>query len=164
MREMIDFHGRTLCKDCGNQFAAEGGDCRGAKLHLDPTICLNCGADGGDAPHAELCHKPACEKCIDFFRNRPYPGWVKAFFAAVVVFVLVSLVWNWRFFQGYFEMKAAGAAMERRNPALAAEKMSSAAKHVPEVKELFDSIRVLPGACLFAGQPLRRRPRALAAL
>ena len=93
MREMIDFHGRTLCKDCGKQFAAEGGDCTGAKLHLDPTICLNCGADGGDTPHAELCHKPACEKCIAFFRNRPYPGRgdLRAGFARLQLAILPGL-------------------------------------------------------------------------
>lgn len=136
MGEMIDFRGQTLCIDCAKRVLGEDGDCTDVKRHLDPTICLNCGADSGDVPLPQLKQVPTCQPCIDFFRNRPFPGWVKAFFATVVILVIVSLVWNWRFFQGYFEIKAAWAAMAEGQAETAAADMSSAAKHLPEVKEL----------------------------
>lgn len=135
MGDMIDIHGRTLCIDCANQFIAQGGSSAGAKRHVDPTICGNCGADGGNTPHGELCRVPTCQKCIDFYRNRPFPGWVKGFFAAVMILVVVSLVWNWRFFQAYYEIKAAWTAFGQGKADAAAEEMSSAAKHLPEIKE-----------------------------
>jgi hypothetical protein len=135
MREMFDIQGRTLCGTCGEQFFREQGGAAGDKVqrHVDPTVCVNCGADNGKRPHELLMRLPTCGKCIDFYRNRPYPKWVQVSFVALVVLVVVSLGWNWRFFQGHSELKAALAA---RNLKEAVEQADAAAKHVPEVAEL----------------------------
>ena len=134
MGEMLDVNGRTLCTTCAEAFVAERNSTEGVKWHVDSTICANCGADGDRLPHSQLCGLPACAACIDFYRNRPFPTWVKAFFATVLIFVIVSLVWNWRFFQGYFEIKAARAAMNNRDSDQAAAHMIAAAKYLPEVE------------------------------
>jgi hypothetical protein len=135
MCEMFDVHGRTLCGTCGEQFCSEQGAAAGEKVwrHSDPTICVNCGADNGDAPYELLMQLPTCGKCIDFYRNRPYPKWVTASFAAIAVLVVVSLAWNWRFFQGHFELRAALAANSLKE---AADQADAAARHVPEAADL----------------------------
>jgi hypothetical protein len=88
---MLNVHGRTLCAHCGGQFVQGRGGSQRVVRHLDPTICVNCGADNGDAPHGELMKLPTCTRCMAFYRNRPFPGWVKAAFAAILVLVVVSL-------------------------------------------------------------------------
>lgn len=149
MGETFHIEGRTLCVDCANKFAAGGGNCEGARQHIDPTVCANCGADGGDVPHAELASLPTCSTCIEFFRNRPYPAWVKAFFAGVLILVAVSLVWNWRFFQAYFEIKGAFAALSVGDSDKAIEQISAAEKHASEAKHLSTTANFIRGvACL----------------
>jgi tetratricopeptide (TPR) repeat protein len=67
----------------------------------------------------------------------------------VLVLVVVSLAWNWRFFQGHFEIKAAFAAMGKADVKEAAQQMAAAAKHVPESLELQELAAFFRGvACL----------------
>ena len=148
MHEMFDVHGRTLCTACCEQFFQEQGGVAGKKAqrHVDPTICVNCGADNGDVPHEQLMRVPTCGACIDFFRNRPYPRWVQASFAALVALVVVSLVWNWRFFQGHFEIKAAMASHDLQQTA---DQTAAAAKHVPESMELRELAAYFKVCCAF---------------
>ena len=144
--ETFDVQGRTLCKDCGDQFFEEHPESDvSVAQNVDPTICANCGADNGDTPHGRIIEVPACAACTEFFRNRPYPKWVKMFFLAVAVLVVVSLVWNGRFFQGYFEMRAAFAAWADQDFSEAASQMSAAAEHVPESMELREFAAFLQG-------------------
>lgn len=135
MGEMFDIHGRTLCQACGKQFL--GGreeDARGvAQRYVDPTVCVNCGADNGTMPHETLAQLPTCARCIAFYRNRPFPAWVKAALAATLLLVGVSLAWNWRFFQAHFELKAALRSSDLDESARLA---SAATGHVPESGDL----------------------------
>ena len=135
MREMFDVGGRTFCETCADAFCREHGDTAGLSVrqHVDPTVCGNCGADGGEQPHGLLANSPMCAKCIDFFRNRPFPKWVVLSFAAVLALVLVSFVWNLRFVQAHFEVKAAMASQDMKECAALA---AAAAEHVPEVPQL----------------------------
>ena len=130
---MLSASGRTLCPTCGAQFVQEHGGSNRLSRQVDPTVCVNCGADNGDTPHATLMKLPTCAKCTDFYRNRPFPGWVKASFAAVMALVLVSLAWNWRFFQAHFEIKAAIVALSKDNFQAASQNALAAAAHAPEV-------------------------------
>ncbi len=91
--QMLNVQGRTLCAACGAQFFQGRAGNQRAVRHVDPTICVNCGADNGDAPHGELMKLPTCPRCIAFYRNRPFPGWVKAAFAAILALVVFSLAW-----------------------------------------------------------------------
>lgn len=129
--EMSNVGGRTLCSACVAEFVQEHGGAvvTPIKKLADPTICANCGIDGGDVPHGQLGAAHVCHACTDFFRNRPFPGWVRFSFAAVLVLVVVSFVWNFRFLQGHFEMKA---AMRSRDLRKSAELSAAAAEHVPE--------------------------------
>jgi hypothetical protein len=142
---MFNVHERTLCPTCAEDFFRGHVGTKRAVRHVDPTVCVNCGADNGDTPHGQLMKLPTCGQCIDFYRNRPFPGWVKASFAAILVLVIVSLAWNWRFFQAHFEIKAAWAAMAKGDAKTAAAKMSAAAAHVPEAPDLDELAALFQG-------------------
>jgi hypothetical protein len=88
---------------------------------------------------------PACAKGIDFYRNRPFPRWVRAFFAAIVALVIVSLAWNWRFFQAHFETKAALDRMGKGDLPGALQQASAATAHAPEVRDLQSLAKYLQG-------------------
>jgi hypothetical protein len=149
MREMFDVGGRTFCETCADAFCREHGDTAEASIrqHVDPTICANCGFDGGEQPHGQLMRSPMCAKCIDFFRNRPFPKWVVLSFAGVLLFVVVSFVCNLRFLQAHFEVNAAMASQDlKESVALSA----AAAEHVPEVAELREIAAFYEGiSCLY---------------
>jgi hypothetical protein len=133
---MFGIQGRTLCASCAEQFIAEHPGQRGVARQVDPTVCAGCGADNGDVPHERLMGLPACAKCLQFYRHRPFPRWVKLGFAGLAALVLVSLAWNWRFFEAYFEIKGALARMHQRDLAGAARQATAAAAHVPEAADL----------------------------
>ncbi len=138
MSESFDLRGRTLCSTCCDSFVEEKGTQILSSLvrHVDPTICTHCGADNGDVACEKIQHRAFCPSCVSFFRNRPYPRWVQMFFLALAILVLISFGWNWRFFQGHFEAKAAFAAIDNGDMAEAVTQMSAAAAHVPESPDL----------------------------
>ncbi len=136
LAETIAVQDKTLCQACAEEFARQRGGSDDLARQVDPTICANCGADNGEQPHELLVGLPACGTCIAYYRNRPFPGWVRVGFAALLALVIVSLVWNWRFFQAYFEVKAAFATVEKGDFSGAARNASAAAAHVPEVPDL----------------------------
>jgi hypothetical protein len=145
--ETVEVAGTTLCKTCAEKFVDEHPHtpAEDVRNNIDPTVCVNCGADNGDSPHALLMQLPACGACINFFRHRPFPAWIKISFAALVFLVLFSMVWNWRFFAGHFEIKAAFQAMVQGNIEEAVIKISAAAKHVPESQAIRELAKYFQG-------------------
>ena len=50
--------------------------------HVDSTVCAQCGTDDGEAELPTLANVPLCSSCERYFRNRPYPAWLKLSFVA----------------------------------------------------------------------------------
>jgi len=159
MNETIRVVDRILCDACCDQYLA-GRDSPETNLErqVDPTICVNCRSDNGAAELPRLAGAPVCGQCEAFFRNRPFPPWIKLAFAAVLALVVVSLVWNLRFFQAYAASKASFTSLARGDIEAASERMAAAAKHVPESADL----RVM--ATYFEGVTLLRGDRCAEAL
>jgi hypothetical protein len=135
--ELFQVGSRTLCSACGEAFLAENSVPKESVWkESDPTVCVNCGADNGEKPWSTLMTAPTCDDCLSFYRNRPYPTWVKWWFVAIVVFVIFSLGWNLRFMRAYFEMHASFKAMRSGEVEEAATLMHAAAEHVPEESSL----------------------------
>lgn len=159
MNETIRVVDRILCKACCDQhLAGRGSPETNLERQVDPTICVNCRSDNGAAELPRLAGLPVCSRCEAFFRNRPFPPWIKLAFAAVLALVAVSLVWNLRFFQAYAASKASFASLMRGDIEAASERMSAAAKHVPECADL----RVM--AAYLDGLTLLRQDRCAEAL
>jgi hypothetical protein len=135
--DVFDVQGRILCKSCHDEFLEAHPHCAGeGKQIVDPTICARCGSDQGNVICEPMMGSPCCPACVDFLRHRPYPLWVKGFFSAVVLFVAFSVIWNWRFLQGHWDVKAAFAAAGAGDIQTAASRMSAAVIDVPESAEL----------------------------
>src|SRR5262249_53684771 len=80
--------GKVLCGKCTEQFIATqpGGRAPAGSITklVDPTICTKCGADNGSEDLGRIVGAPLCQTCIDFYRNRPYPTWLKWSFVGFV--------------------------------------------------------------------------------
>lgn len=140
MNETYRVFSRTLCDECGNrevQRCPEGAvSAADVQPHIDPTVCRNCGADGGMRELARVAELPVCEDCEQRFRHRPFPIWIKLGLAGLLAFACAAFVYNWRFFAAYLEMRSAGRALGEGDITTAAARMASAAERVPEAKEL----------------------------
>ncbi len=134
MRDLFEISERTMCKTCRMDLMRSNPQFTPDMFRqcVDPTLCVNCGADNGDSPHDLLVQLPTCSKCLDFFRNRPFPAWIKISFAVLAVLVIFSMVWNWRFFKGHFELKAAFQSIVQGNLEECVSQITAAAGHVPE--------------------------------
>jgi hypothetical protein len=131
--------GRTLCAGClekmlSGQKSKPATD--GITRMVDPTICVHCAADNGTAAWPELAGLPTCTKCSDFFRNRPFPNWLKISAVVFLCVAVAAFVYNWRFFMGYVEFLRGMRAIEREQVEQGVALLDSAARRVPEVPEL----------------------------
>lgn len=129
---------KTLCLDCLKKAGdkEEIDEWKSLECQLDPTVCLNCGKDNGAEVLGTIVGVPTCEECMIFFRNRPYPGWVKVGFAALILLVFCSLFWNKRFFEAYWEMKSGLKALEAGDVQEASSLISCSSRRIPESREL----------------------------
>ena len=152
MNEAFSVVDRTLCRPCLEELLnskPDGSLTPGSVSQLsDPTICVHCSADNGDAEWGAVAGLPACTACEVRLRNRPFPAWLKV---ATVVFLCIAgaaFAYNWRFFKGYLELTAGGRALEAGEIERGMALYASAAARLPEMPEL----SVLPN--LFEAQKL----------
>lgn len=152
MNETIRVVDRILCDACCDQYlAGRSSPETNLERQVDPTICVNCQSDNGAAELPKLAGAPVCGQCEAFFRNRPFPAWIKLAFAAVLALVAVSLIWNQRFFQAYAASRASFASLARGDIEVASAQMSAAAKHVPECADLQVMATYFEGVALLRG-------------
>jgi DNA-directed RNA polymerase subunit RPC12/RpoP len=127
----------VLCKSCAESlFSEENIPANQVRRQVDPTVCIGCGLDNGDADLATLGQLPVCPACEALFKNRPFPGWVKATLVGMVALVVSMLVWNWRFVQAYYEIKCYESAMTAGDFQQGATNFVSASRRIPENPEL----------------------------
>jgi hypothetical protein len=126
--------GRVLCEPCADadvQARKEIAPGSVSREH-DPTVCGFCAYDGGTLELATIGGVPVCTPCESNLRNRPFPLWVKAALAAVIVLTIVAMTRNYRFFHGYYAAKQADRAAQKADFESAAHWLDSAATSVPE--------------------------------
>jgi len=138
MNETWKIFGKTLCSECAEPSLAKRESIPAEQIQgqVDPTVCFSCGLDNGDADLPRLAELPVCSKCEEFFRNRPFPGWLRTAVGGMVVLVVLSLVWNARFIRAYYEMRRGGSALATRNLESAVAYLDSASRRVPESSQL----------------------------
>jgi len=137
LNETVAISQQTMCHPCGDTYLkANSTDPKEIEANTDMTVCASCGKDNGVEELGTLCLAPVCAKCEAFFRNRPYPAWVKLAMATVVILVIFSMAWNWRFVQAMFDLQQCKKFMVSGDIAQAGLYYDSAAAHVPESKDL----------------------------
>ena len=101
MNETFEIDGRILCAICSEPFLSNRKDKQASaiKEQIDPTICLSCGLDNEDVLLPKMAGAPVCVKCESFFRNRPFPQWIKASLVGIIALVICSIAWNMRLFR-----------------------------------------------------------------
>jgi hypothetical protein len=136
--ESFSVFGRTLCRPCADAALANVAEVPAGSVarNVDPTVCAHCSVDGGDKAFPLLASLPLCDSCTAFFRNRPFPGWVKLFAAAVLAAVVTGWVCHWRFVLAHVELNQGGRAWTAGDIDTAASLVASASNRVPEDDDL----------------------------
>ncbi len=135
LSETYKMEDKIYCKDCLERILANSKDVKNKKSftqQIDPTVCFNCGYDNGHNDLSQISGLPVCGKCGDFFRNRPFPAWIKASFLIVAGLVIFSFAFNFRFIKAYYFIKQATSALRNGNLEKTFEFVTTAAKLVPE--------------------------------
>ena len=138
MNETLKVRGTVVCGVCAESIFAREKKIPADQVEqqLDPTICVGCGMDNAAAELPKLGQLPVCSKCEVFFKNRPFPGWVKAALAGMVILVVFALVWNGRFIRAYYDLRCFASAAAMGDFERGAAHIISAAQRVPENAEL----------------------------
>lgn len=102
---------------------------------FDPTVCFSCAKDSGDMLLKRLGEYPVCDACNEKIKSRTFPTWVKAFFGGVIILVVFSFAWNWRFIHGYYQLENAIAAMRSQDFEQTAAAFQAVSTNVPEIKD-----------------------------
>jgi hypothetical protein len=140
MGEGFSVADRTLCVNCAEKFLSEqppkARNTTPIARLADPTICVHCSADAGDQELSKLAGLPTCETCENFFRNRPYPGWLKFAFVVFICVAVGAFIYNMRFFLAYVDLVKANHLADRGKTEQAMVYFASASDRLPEMPEL----------------------------
>jgi hypothetical protein len=150
INETFKLDERTLCNACAEKLLQmqKGITKEQIQRQLDPTVCVNCGADNASVELKKMAGMPTCEQCTRLLRNRPFPTWIKGSLAGLAVIVIFSFIWNWRFMQAYMEIRSSNTAIQSGNLEAALKRLHSAAANVPEVKSLSSVATFYEGALM----------------
>lgn len=127
----------VYCQNClKEKFPNEAG-LKGKKIvhEFDPTICSSCSKDSGDSPLRRLGSYPICDSCEQALQAKIFPAWVKAFFAGVMLLVVFSLAWNWRFIEAYYQIKKTEDVLVSGSVNEAADLFAGISTNVPEISD-----------------------------
>jgi hypothetical protein len=140
MNETLLVRERPVCSTCAEgvlaQAAERGLTDKDVVRSPDPTVCTQCKGDNGAEDLPRLAGLPICGTCEGKFRNRPYPGWLKLSFVALLGLAIFSFAWNWRFIAGFREIRQMHRAMAAADFGRGADLAESAARHLPEFPEM----------------------------
>jgi tetratricopeptide (TPR) repeat protein len=139
MSEAFSVAEKHLCRECLKKFLEEPGAnerLEDISRTVDPTICVHCSADQGDQEWPTLAGLPTCTTCEGFFRNRPYPTWLKASLAVFLCVAVAAFIYNLRYFRAYIEILQAGHAMQDGDINRASRLYEAASVRLPEFPEL----------------------------
>lgn len=138
LNNTLTIDGEVHCSDCLDKHYPTERTLHGrvvVKEH-DPTVCSFCGKDFEEKELEKLSVYPTCTDCQKDIRNKTFPLWVKGFFAAIVVIVLFSFFWNWKYYEAYNSINTAFDYYQEGNFTAAKNEMVTASNKVPEATDL----------------------------
>jgi hypothetical protein len=138
MSESIKIDGSVFCVNCYNAKFPYEHNLAGRKVEecFDSTVCAFCQKDNGTLDLPKKSKYPICDDCVKDINKRTFPNWVKAFFAGIIVIVVFSFAWNWKYYQAYNNIKLSNIAMAQNNFESAANLITAASEKVPEVADI----------------------------
>jgi tetratricopeptide (TPR) repeat protein len=138
LNETITIDEKDFCHPCFEANFSDEEKLNGKKVEkkYDPTICSACSKDFEEKELNKIGVYPYCNDCETEVKNRVFPNWVKAFFAAIILIVLFSFYWNWQYYDAYSNIKESNTYFDKGDFANATKLMTKASKEVPEVEDL----------------------------
>jgi len=102
VRSFYSMNGKTYCEPCvwkAAREAKEAGRPAGYVPLQDNSVCGRCGAYSGDSSDHPIVGKlPLCPNCASQVSNWPYPNWLKASLAVMLLLLVVALVHGRKYF------------------------------------------------------------------
>jgi tetratricopeptide (TPR) repeat protein len=123
--QMFNVDGSVVCEPCGDRLVQEAqADKRKPQVFrvVDPTICTRCKTDYGNTELPLIGGSPFCHTCADLIYAYPFPAWLKAGFAALLLLLAFALYRGAPYF-------AAGRHLVQARRAMDNQKYDSAAIH-----------------------------------
>ncbi|HET8712460.1 MAG TPA: tetratricopeptide repeat protein [Gemmatimonadales bacterium] len=116
--DMFTVDGATVCEPCGDRLLAEAQ----ARQHepqvtriFDATICSRCNTDNGETDFRLIGGLPFCPRCGEALYAYPFPVWLKASFAALLLLLAFALWRNGPYFAAARHLVAGRRAMDRQD-------------------------------------------------
>ena len=136
--DTIKIDGKNYCNNCFNTHFTDQNLLKNklVEKELDPTICSSCAKDFDELELKKISIYPICFDCETTLKNKTFPIWVKCFLVGILVLVIVSFIWNWKFYSAYMDIKKSNDFFAKANYAEASKYMNAASKKVPEVEDL----------------------------
>src|SRR5262245_28142727 len=101
-----------------------------------PNACFRCGTDYGTVALPRIAGLPVCDSCARFLRDRPFPTWIKASLAGLLLLAVLAFFYNQRFFAAHVAMLHGLRELKSGNLERAVTLFNSAAERVPDEPEL----------------------------
>lgn len=138
MNDTIKIDGIVHCNNCFEAHFPDQNNLEGkfVEREMDPTICSSCHKDFDNIELKKMSSFPICDECEVNIKNRTFPTWVKGFFVCILIIVLGSFFWNFKYFQAYLDIKKSNNFFEKEDYSNARILMSNASERLPEVEDL----------------------------
>jgi hypothetical protein len=132
--EMLLLRGALHCRPCADSVASTSqpplteADIDRA---VDPTVCAFCKLDNGGVDLPSLGGVPACVRCEQNLRTRPFPPWVRASFFALLALLAFSLWRGSSYFDSGRALIHGERFMESRRYAEASAELATVLRSAP---------------------------------
>ncbi len=138
LNSIIKVDGKIYCDTC---FEAKFPDKKHLEKSLvereiDPTICANCDKDFGTLVLDKMSAFPICENCHIAIKNKTFPTWVKGFLVGLLVIIIGSFIWNWKYFEAYNGLNQTFVHFENGDFNKASQTIIAASSLVPESEDM----------------------------
>jgi tetratricopeptide (TPR) repeat protein len=137
LRELLEVRRRVLCVPCAELYSKQPG----VKLEksevqrlVDPTMCTVCDKDFGAQELERLGSVPVCDACALGLRKRPFPRWLRAAMAGLLVLLGLSLVRGAGYFKAEAALVRAEQLMGRGSYTEASAQLQSALEEAPNCR------------------------------
>ena len=101
LRSFYLLHGKMYCEPCvwkaSRDAQAKGGPCEYVSL-TDNSVCVRCGASSDATAFQLVGNQPLCSPCSQLIQDWPYPTWLKAGLAFVLILLAVALINGRKYF------------------------------------------------------------------
>ena len=135
IRSFYSFNGKTYCEPCvwkASREAKERGEPSEYISLTDNSVCARCGVSAADnGEHAVFGKLPLCPNCARHITDWPYPTWLKASLAALLVLLVVALIHGRQYFH-------AGRAMYK------GERLVDEGRYSEALPYLTETVRIAP--------------------